>query len=65
MYELQVEGMSCGHCVATVTKLVKQLDSDAKVEVDLASKQVRVDSRAELAEIVTTLTEGGYPPQAR
>lgn len=65
MYELQVEGMSCNHCVSTVTKLVKQLDGNARVEVDLAGKKVKVESTAELGEIVDTLTEGGYPAQAR
>lgn len=64
MYELQVEGMSCGHCVATVTKLVRQLDRDAKVEVDLARKKVRVDSIVPPEVIAKTLTDDGYPANA-
>ncbi|RYE68276.1 MAG: copper chaperone, partial [Oxalobacteraceae bacterium] len=42
MYELQVESMSCGGCVKSVTKSVQLIDSSAKIDVDLASKKVRV-----------------------
>jgi Cu+-exporting ATPase len=65
MYELTVEGMSCGHCVGRVTKTVQELDAGAKVEVDLASKKVRIDSRAELDRIAAAIDEAGYPVTAR
>lgn len=65
MYELQVEGMSCGHCVATVTRLVRQIDNNAIVEIDLAGKKVRVESSAGLDEIAAAITEGGYPAQGK
>jgi copper chaperone len=61
MYELQVENMSCGHCVAAVTKAVQALDGSAKVEVDLATKQVRVDSGAPLDAVTAAIVEAGYP----
>lgn len=37
MYELHVEGMSCGDCVRSVTKSVQALDAGATVDVDLAA----------------------------
>ena len=49
MYQLQVENMSCGHCVGAVTKAVQALDAAATVAIDLASKSVRIDSSAALA----------------
>ncbi len=61
MYELQVEGMSCGHCVSSVTKSVRDVDAAAKVEVDLTQQKVRVDSSASLDEIKSALEEAGYP----
>jgi copper chaperone len=61
MYELQVEGMSCGHCVDTVTKSVQAVDAAAKVEVDLGKQQVRIDSGAKLDDIKSAITEAGYP----
>jgi Cu+-exporting ATPase len=65
MYELTVEGMSCGHCVGRVTKTVQELDAGAKVDVDLASKKVRIDSRAELERIAAAIDEAGYPVTER
>ncbi|GAB3458481.1 copper-translocating P-type ATPase CopA1 [Massilia terrae] len=61
MYELTVDGMTCGHCVSRVTKSVQSVDQGAKVDIDLASKKVRVDSRADLDEIAEAIDEAGYP----
>lgn len=65
MYELTVEDMSCGHCVGRVTKSVQALDKDAKVEVDLATKKVKVDSKADLDAIARAIDAAGYPVTAR
>ena len=65
MIELTVEGMSCGHCVGRVTKTVQGLDENAKVEIDLATKKVRIDSAAELERIVAAIDAAGYPVTAR
>ncbi|AVR97953.1 heavy-metal-associated domain-containing protein [Pseudoduganella armeniaca] len=61
MYELQVENMSCGHCVASVTKAVKAIDGAAQVDVDLAGKQVKVASAAPLEAVKAAITDAGYP----
>ena len=61
MYELHVEGMSCNHCVSKVTKSVIEVDANAKVEVDLKSQKVRVDSKADLGDISAALADAGYP----
>jgi copper ion binding protein len=60
MYELQVEGMTCNHCVAAVTKSVKEVDAGAKVDVDLAAHKVRVDSKAAIDDIKSAVAEAGY-----
>lgn len=39
---LNVEGMSCGHCKASVEKAVSALDGVSKVDVDLAGKKVNI-----------------------
>lgn len=61
MYELKVEGMSCGHCVSAVTKSVQAVDAAARVEVDLAQQKVRVESGAELGAIRAAIADAGYP----
>jgi Cu+-exporting ATPase len=65
MYELTVEDMSCGHCVGRVTKSVQAIDKDAKVEIDLPTKKVKVDSTADLDAIARAIDAAGYPVTAR
>jgi copper chaperone CopZ len=60
MYELEVDGMSCGHCVGAVTKSVQELDAAAKVDVDLTSRKVKIDSSASLQDVVAAIVEAGY-----
>ena len=60
MYKLQVEGMSCGHCVNSVTKSVQALDASAKVDVDLSTQRIRVTSTASLEDIKAAVLEAGY-----
>lgn len=62
MFEFDVQAMSCGHCASAVTQAVKQVDPQAKVEVDLDTKKVRVESSEDRASLVEALTEAGYPP---
>lgn len=38
--KIQVEGMSCGHCKAAVTKAVEGVDGVQSVNVDLDTGQV-------------------------
>jgi copper chaperone len=56
--------MSCGACARNVTKLVQSVDSNAKVEVDLAGKNVRVESNASLEAIAAASSDAGYPVTA-
>ncbi|PYB91657.1 heavy-metal-associated domain-containing protein [Pseudomonas sp. MB-090624] len=60
MQVLNVQGMTCGHCVKAVTRAVQQLDASAKVEVDLAAKQVRVQSELVQEQVLAAIREEGY-----
>jgi copper chaperone len=61
MIEFEVNNMSCGHCVGSVTKTVKQIDPGADVQVDLPSKKVSVQSSQDRTIFAKALTEAGYP----
>jgi copper chaperone len=41
MITLHVEGMTCGHCVRTVTQASQALDPRATVQVDLPAGTIR------------------------
>ena len=57
-----VSGMTCGHCVASVTEEVGALDGVTGVDVDLASGRVTVTSSRPLpvAEVQAAVDEAGY-----
>ncbi len=56
----KVEGMSCQHCAKAVTKVVKQIDAEAQVQVDLDKKQVVVESKQPREAIAQAIAEEGY-----
>jgi copper chaperone len=64
MIELKVNDMTCGHCVKTITKTVTSLDPAAKVEADLGTKRVRIESSRPAAELAQALGEAGFPATA-
>jgi len=57
-----VTGMTCQHCVASVTEELSELDGVTEVAVDLASGAVTVNSSAplDLAAIKAAVSEAGY-----
>ncbi|HEY1181497.1 MAG TPA: heavy-metal-associated domain-containing protein [Rhodocyclaceae bacterium] len=61
MYQFHVPNMSCGHCVARITKALQAADSGAAVKVDLTTKTVSVESPASEATLREVLNEAGYP----
>jgi copper chaperone len=64
MIEFRVNDMTCGHCVATVTKAVKAAEPAATVDIDLGTKRVRVDGTDARDKVEAAIREAGYTPQA-
>lgn len=60
MIEFQVEGMSCQHCVAAVTKAVQAVDGSAHVEVELQSGRVCVASGESAERLRVAIADAGY-----
>ncbi|HQR28555.1 MAG TPA: heavy-metal-associated domain-containing protein [Nocardioides sp.] len=57
-----VTGMTCGHCVASVTEEISEIPGVESVEVVLDSGQVTVESTRPLdrADVEGAVTEAGY-----
>lgn len=64
MLKLNVPDMTCGHCVGTVTKAVKSVDSSAAVTVDLPSKIVTIETTADASKISQAVETAGYANKA-
>ncbi|MFZ2501677.1 MAG: cation transporter [Nocardioides sp.] len=58
----QVSGMTCGHCVASVTEEIAAIEGVRAVTVDLASGRVDVDSDGPLGReaVAAAVDEAGY-----
>jgi copper chaperone len=63
--DLVLPDMSCGHCERTVTQAVKNVDPAARLHIDLARKQVHIESDQPAQLFKTALADAGYPPQPR
>jgi len=57
-----VTGMTCGHCVASVTEELLEVDGIETVEVDLSTGAVTVTSAGPVdrAEVAAAVDEAGY-----
>jgi copper chaperone len=60
MQVFNVQGMSCGHCVKAITQALQAKDTAASVRVDLATKEVGVESTLTAEEVIAAITEEGY-----
>jgi copper chaperone len=64
MIELNVEGMTCNHCVKAVTRAVQSVDPGAEVDVDLESGKVRVKGQGSADTLSRVINEAGYKASA-
>jgi copper ion binding protein len=57
-----VVGMTCGHCVQSVTEEVSKIDGVSDVAVDLPTGAVKVTSSTEVrdADVRAAVEEAGY-----
>ncbi len=62
MLEFEVKDMTCGHCVATITKALKEAAPGAEVIIDLPSHSVRVGGAADAAAMESAIRAAGYSP---
>jgi copper chaperone len=60
MTEFEVEGMSCQHCVAAVTRSIHEIDPQAQVRVDLERRKVAVQSTQSTDALKGAIDEAGY-----
>ena len=60
MQVFNVQGMSCGHCVKAITNAVQAKDPAASVRVDLAAKEVGVESALSADQVIEAIREEGY-----
>ena len=63
MQVFNVQGMSCGHCVRAITQVLQAEDPAASVRIDLAAKEVGVESRLTVEQVISLISAEGYEVQ--
>ncbi|KUI35611.1 heavy metal transporter [Mycobacterium sp. IS-1496] len=58
--KLEVEGMSCAHCVASITEAVQPLPGVTAVAVDLDASAVTVSGEPDQTAVVSAIEDCGY-----
>ena len=60
MITFEVKDMTCGHCVKSVTAVVKQVDAAASLQIDLPTHKVLINSSQPAEAFKAALAEEGY-----
>lgn len=65
MHTFEVTDMTCGHCVSTITQAVKALDPGAKVQIDITTHRVEIESgHISVEQWSDVILQAGYTPVA-
>jgi copper chaperone len=65
MLAFEVNDMTCGHCVSTITKAIQAADPGAQVEIDLSTHRVQVQPVAgDEMRLAGAIAAAGYTPVA-
>ena len=62
---LKVTGMTCGHCVAAVTKALENIPGVEKADVSLDDAQAIVSGEADTQAMVEAVKEEGYEAEVK
>ncbi|WP_397474982.1 heavy-metal-associated domain-containing protein [Pusillimonas sp.] len=62
MIEFEVKDMTCGHCMDTITRVVKETAPMASVKIDLPTHLVRIDGELDADVLERVIREVGYTP---
>jgi copper chaperone len=63
MLQFEIKDMTCGHCVARITKALQATNSAARVDVDPPNRRVRVTG-LEAQQALAAISSVAYTPVA-
>ena len=64
MIELSIEDMTCGGCVASITRVLRGLDPDVVVDADLDARRVKIDTPLDTEAVLAVIENAGFHPRA-
>lgn len=63
MTRFTVPDMTCGGCIASITKAVQRLDPAATISADLATNRVDITSTQPEAALAAAIDDAGFTAQ--
>jgi copper chaperone len=61
MFTLKVSGMTCGGCISAVTRAIQAQDPQAKVQADLATQVISLETSLSPELAAGLITDAGFP----
>jgi copper chaperone len=61
MFSLKVSGMTCGGCINAVTRAVQAQDPGAKVQADLATQIIELETALSVEQASQAIADAGFP----
>jgi copper chaperone len=61
MFALKVSGMTCGGCINAVTRAIQAQDPQAKVQADLATQVISLETSLSPELAAGLITDAGFP----
>ena len=63
--KLWIGNMKCGGCARGVTAIIQDIDPNAKIDIDLATKVISIDTIANIEQMRASLAKGGFLAQVQ
>jgi copper chaperone len=64
MISLNIQGMSCQHCVGSITRAITQKDPAAQVKIDLTTAHLEAQTVLDVATLSQLITALGFEVKA-
>lgn len=65
MLRFHVPAMACGGCAKSVSKALLAVDSEARIEIDLPTRHVQVDTKLSDEALLAVLEQAGFPAECQ
>jgi copper chaperone len=63
--KFEVKDMSCGGCANSITRAITNVDPAARLDIDVTTKIVKIDSALPLDRLVAVIEEVGFHPMVK
>lgn len=60
MLEFLIPDMTCNHCASVIKKALLSADPTARIDIQLPTHQVKVETQLDQGKVLALLDEAGY-----